>query len=43
MKAENKKTPQIQRTDWWLPEVMIGAEAEVGEHGENVQTFSPRI
>ena len=43
MNTKPNKKAQIQRTDWWLPEVMIEAEAEVGERGEKVQAFSPRI
>ena len=34
---------QIQRTDLWLPEVAEGGVGEMGEGGQNVQTFSSKI
>ena len=39
LKKSKKKSPEIQRLDWWLPDV----GGKMGEGSEKVQTFSYKI
>ena len=40
-KQKTKSNSQVQRTDWWLPEV--GEGVQMGEGGEKVQTSNYKI
>ena len=42
MSKLEKLNSQIQRTDWWLPEVELGT-GETGEEGQKVKIFIYKI